>query len=841
MADFAEYFSDVWALLQDADLFRPGANATFRNPALEGATYRVLILRLSPFRDVSRSNPHLFLAQAARRAVPGAFIDMAFFPPEHDRERFLADGIPLIIGTQSFRSVQDFDLVLISNSYTLELINLPYLLSNSGVPLMASQRSDEWPALILGGSNALVTQSVMTPDGDCVADGVFFGEGEREVESLVTVFAGTRSQEKAGQLLAAAERISALWVANQPSQPSVRKAVCRTPTAPDLLSAYPSLNSDEADTARLQISFGCPAFCSFCFEGYDRKPYRELSVEQLLSVAEALKRQQGVEAIDVYSFNFNTHSEILELLLELNWRFERVNLTSQRVDLLAVMPSLMEAEVAADKRSYTLGIEGVSARKRAFFHKSLTDQQLDALLNRLIRQAIRDVKLFFILTGHETEDDLADFHDLVLKIKAWRKQHNRGLRVVFSFGYLVRMPFTPLQYDRLYLEEDAWRQITGTVKSSCETNGFEFRLATDWEEYAASQVLALGGTWLHEPVLTLAGQGHHYDLRLTPGYWASLRRWMDAAGYWDEEFLGEKDRDYPWPLAFVNGNIPSAYLHGQYQEAVAGNDRGYCLGEVGDPGNLGEPGSCLGCGACATPAERAEITQHAMRYPTPDYLSVLERTMRSKWRLQPVYARLRLPPAAAGGAPAWVNALLMRAFLEAFPTLEDNLLSVNESVFQTRANRARYAGTYGETIVALRAWDLELLEAALMEGQELPDGVQFQGWVAGFEPGGFVRARFRIDLPADHFPDAGRALRRYLQAQYVPVNLRGADHGYVYDIPDKALKKRVLLAGAFAEIRGRYHLDLVATPKLNLVDLLSSFTEPGRFREARVEVSELVI
>ena len=61
----------------------------------------------------------------------------------------------------------------------------------------------------------------------------------------------------------------------------------------------------------------------------------------------------------------------------------------------------------------------------------------------------------------------------------------------------------------------------------------------------------------------------------------------------------------------------------------------------------------------------------------------------------------------------------------------------------------------------------------------------------------------------------------------------------MFDIPPKAKKKRVLFEGGFSETDGRYELDLVVSPKFDVVDYLKSFTEPGRYREAHVEVVRL--
>ena len=835
MSDYSDFFKRQWPLLQQAEVYSPRPNPTFHNPDFASATLRVLIARLSPFQDVSRSTPHLFLAQAARRALPKSYVDLAFFPPQHDRARFAAADIPFLVGIQSCRSADDFDVVLISNAYTLELLNLPYLLLNSGIPLMASERDARWPPLILGGSNALATQALITGAGDCMADAIFFGEGEGEVETLLRYLHAHPEEPKRGRLAQAAAHVTGLWVANTSRDRRIREAIWQQPGEEQLLVDYPNLNSSEAGTARMQLNFGCPAFCSFCFEGYDRKPYREVPLPEILATARRLKREQGAATLDLYSFNFNTHSDILTLLLELNRLFERVSFKSQRVDVLYATPGLLTAEIAAGKRSFTLGIEGLSERMRAFLHKSLATASIRGVLTALLQEKIRELKLFYILTGHETEADLAEFREFVRWLKTLRRRAHRGARIIFSCGRLIRMPFTPLRHDRLFLDEEEWRDIVGPVKSTCETNGFEFRMATPWDDYCVSQVLALGGTWLHEPLIALAGEGHCYDTRLSPGYWNALRGWMKAHGHWTTAFWGEKGPDYPFALDFVRPAVEADFLYRQYQQAREGIDEGYCLGEES------QAGRCLGCGACSTPEQRQAITSHAMRPPeTPDYRRRLPELMRAKWRLQPLYVHLRLPPGVAGVTPEWLNAWVLRRLLSADSALTDKLLAARESLFTTRENRDRYAQLYGETIFALTAWDTAELHVSLKRLEEIatPD-ITYLGVAEGFAPGSFRRMRLEFALPTSYFPAAGQRLRDFLRERYVPVNVRREGAGYRFDLPAKALKKKVLFAGTYAQTEESCSLQLLVSPKFDLRSFLRSFSEPARYRQSRVAVCDL--
>lgn len=865
MADYAASIKNHIHLFQQPEAFLPFDNPSFRNPPFNQTSYRVLIVRLSPFRDVDRSTPHLFLFQEVRRALDRgaipAFVDLAFFPPRAEREWFTQSGIPLLIGSQSLRSADEFDLVLVSNSYTLELINLPYLLLRSGIPLWASQRGPEWPLFILGGSNAMAAQAIVAPNGDCLADALFFGEGEGLVGQMVEHLASDKSEIRRDrtnqkQALArwmnretstatrAAARMDGLWVAG--TFYPVHKAVIHKPDPHFLLTDAPLMNGQEARTAHLQINYGCPAFCSFCFEGYDRKPYRELSLSDLLQAARQIKQAQGCEELNLYSFNLNTHSDILELLAELNKLFDRVGLKSQRVDLLQRTDLLLEAEIWSDKRSLTLGIEGISARQRAWLHKSLPTDDITGLLHRLFEIRVREIKLFYLLTGHETEEDVAEFRSFIQEIKEMRRKGGSG-RVIFSFGLLIRMPFTPLRHDRLILDPDEWKGVIGPVKSACETNGFEFRLAFDWPAYCTSQVLALGGPWLWEPLVTLARQGFYFDTFLPEAYWTELQAWMKQAGHWNEAFLGEKGPDYAFPLEFVQTGLSTGFLYRQFQACRRGVDEGYCLGDAPLGG-----GQCMGCGACADDGQRQAIGEHHIHQPARGpYLSRLQKTVADKRQLKPVYVRLQLDPRWIGGRPPFVDAMVFKGLLDRFPVWTDHLLAVRESLFTTPANARRFPPMGGETVFALKAWDTALIEKGcteiyrdlnrdtqkdtLCEPPCHPTGrPEILGLAEGFTPGEYTRLSLDMVLPAAHLANARGRLEAYLRGEHLPYALRREGEQYWFDVPKPGLKKKIVLGGWFETAQDGFHAHLEVGPKFDLLALLEGFGGRGLHHLAHI-------
>jgi len=831
MPDYTHFVRKNLHRFKHVEPFLPLANPTFENPNFQSASSRVLIVRLSPFRDVDRSIPHLFLFQEVRRALPDSFIDLAFFPSTEQRELFEQEDIPYLIGVQSLRSADEFDLILISNAYTLELINLPYLLIHSGFPLFSSQRETEWPILILGGSNALAAQSIIREDGDSLVDGIFFGEGEGWVGDLVRFLQQNSRMDKKELLEQAARETAGLWAAG--SLRPVQKTVLHAPEASLLPVEYPILNSPEVHETNLQINYGCPAFCSFCFEGYDRKPYRELCSSAVLSTARRIKQTQGNEELNLYSFNFNTHQDIFKLILELHKLFGRVSLKSQRLDILQHTGILLEAEVEADKRNFTLGIEGISERQRAWLHKSLSMEEIATLLDRLLGLKIRRIKLFYILTGHETDEDIQEFRRFLKWLKKARRSKKRRVRVIFSFGLLIRMPFTPLRYDRLPLDEQVWRLLIGQAKSACETNGFEFRLAFDWPTYCVTQVLALGGYWLVEPVIALAQKGYYFDTTLSPTYWEELEKWLRQSGHWNDAFLDEKGPDYAFALEFVESDVSSDFLYRQYQESQAGRDSGYCLG------NRERPGRCLGCGACLGEEQRRAITHHQIRQPDARrYLKQLRKVVARKRRLRPAYFLLRLAPSLAGTLPEFLNAFVFRELLSRYPELTDNLLSVRESLFTVGPNADHFPLLSGETVFALKAWNVEKLAIGFFVKKPVSE-FEIVGPAEGFTRGAFTRLHLDLHLPDEFFSEPRSRLEQYLRAEYLHYNLRREDGRYRFELPRKALKKKILFDGFFETQSDGFSASLDVGPKFSLMAFLQTFGEEHLARHAQARVSAI--
>ncbi len=813
--------------------FRPCPNATFGNPDFAAASARVLILRLSPWRDVASSTPHLFLAQCVRRALPKAFLDFAFLkgragPPDPPgecsgacvtRRRRLAQPPLQFVESNglAFPGIKAFDLVLVSNSFTLEAINLPRLLLDAGLSPWADERPANAPAILLGGSNALAAHGLVRPDGVGMPDAFFFGEAEEALVPFLQAWQRGVGTEKRARLEQAAQGLDGFWVTGAWPKHVVKQAVARNCDQPGAGGGYPLLDGASADTVRLQAAFGCPAFCAFCFEGFERKPYREVPSGALLAQARQLKIASGARCVELDAYTLNSHAEPARLIAGVARLFERVSLKSQRVDILAAQPALAALELAAGKRSFTLGIEGISRRLRAFLNKTITDDEMARVLQDLLARNVREIKLFYLITGQEAAADLAEFGAFARELGQAVSGARRTTRLVFSFGFLVRMPNTPLRYDRLFLEREPLERTARELERMCRRSNFEFRLAASWSEYWITQTLAGGDCRLAPVIAALAQEGFLYDGGPSAAYAQRLQEALAAAGAWDDTLTGEKTAKYRFPFDFVATAVSPKFLWKQFEAARKNRDAGYCLGS-----------SCLVCGACRTAAERKTLTRRT-RVPviSDEAVAEVDALTRDKQRLPLLFCRVRLGTAFAQTSAEWTSARLLQLLLARLPEEADNLLAAEEALFAAPGNRERFPIPAGESVVALKAWDAARLAAKLRTLLAADNGcatseneLALLEILPEFAAGQFASATWQVVSAAADADAVEATVVAWLKEAHLPFSLRRTETGAAFELAPAAARKGFVLAASCRREGHVCRTDLILTPKADLLALL---------------------
>ncbi len=658
----------------------------------ERARLRLLVARLSSYRDTASSVTHGLLSQLAR-SVPGVYVDHAYLPPPRDIETFLAEGVPLWTATTSKEPPRAFDVLGVSNSIAQELLNLPLALRASGIPLFKVERMVDsgCPLVILGGNNsaaaAVIHGDSRGGDTGGLVDAVIVGEAEEALPIFLSVLLECRERalDKRATLLACHGRVPGFYepdryrhryargesadrerlVAIEPLGPNVafpvKRALVHSLDAVRVNEESPiPYDAEAAGSAALPIDLGCPCFCNFCREGWEVKPYRERSPQAFLAALDRAKRAQGLHEVDFMSYNFNMHARFYEILVGAMARVDSVSMKSQRFDILAEDPLMAGVQHAAGKASFTCGMEGISERLRRYLHKNLTRTQLLDACRGIFDARARELKIFLIATGIEEAADFADWEAFLGDLS--RIRGSRPTRIIASVMPLLPMPNTPSQFMGSRPMPPEGNPIVRDIAAACARHGVESRTSIEGDETETAQILLLADRRATPALVRSSCEAGFLFANGVPDGTASfLRRELEESGVDVEALLGPKRFEEVLPWEDVDTGVPKTFLWEKYQEAVRFVETEYCLDR------LETKGHCFRCDACPTPTHVVALVRRTIAPPPrEDVIASIRERRRASVRV-----RFRLRVARRlGAAPArFLQVALARALLLADASL----------------------------------------------------------------------------------------------------------------------------------------------------------------------------
>jgi hypothetical protein len=661
MKNYSGIIGSLSGKLTQNGLYYSGREFNSSDPAgFEASELKVLICRLSTYRDTAQSFTHPLLYKTIN-SVQGVFADTAYLPPPNDLELFRKNNIPLLLPVSTKVDPAGFDVIAISNSLVQELLNISTLLKESGIEVSYDKRicDESQPLVIVGGSNSANCHFLMHKESP--VDLIFTGE---DPYLIADFFAKIKELKLAGlkKPVIIAELFKLFPVATPvEGQNGIKNMISSGYNSLIQPAGAPVLFKDDPGSTNLVISRGCPWFCSFCNESFRSKPYSEVCVKEVLEAALEIKKLNGSDEVSLFSFNFNAHSGIEEVLGELHKMFRVVSLKSQRFDILSLKSEFLKLLQFSGKTSITCGLEGISERMRSFLSKDLSGIELEMSLKALLDSPVRTLKIFLIATGMETDEDISEFNTLVRSIKQKVSEKPRPPRIVFSLTPLVRFPGTPLGAVEAYPVNDLER-IMSAVSSAVRSEGFEFRPANSVYEYWVSQVLLRNNSV------------EFYDIVQGAVSVSSFIYYNGVDKKFYDRLFNDLKKLEPFPdkllnngleFTHINSNIDADFIASAAKRAIEFTDTHTCLSIKN------RSAACNLCGACETADQRKSamsyekgigLTVDRLREIKAEYSSGVE-----------ISVPVILKEKCRGLSDSYIGAVLTSAAVRALPEGSGNI------------------------------------------------------------------------------------------------------------------------------------------------------------------------
>ncbi len=532
------------------------------------------------------------------------------YSPWRDLDKLLREhNIPLF-ALESQQEIRSFDFLGITLQYEMSYTNCLQILDLSKIPLLSSERDENYPLVIGGGPCAYNPEPLAM-----FFDLFYIGEGEVAYDELFDLYIRHKKKGyvKADFLREAANipgiYVPELYSVNYNENGTINSFFPKHEGIPVKIRKQVVMDMDSApypskpvipyiqatqDRMTLEIMRGCIRGCRFCQAGMIYRPLRERSLKVLEDYAKEMYKTTGHEEISLSSLSSSDHSCLKELIYFLIDEFQgkgvNISLPSLRIDnfSLDVMSRIQDIK----KGSMTFAPEAGTQRLRDVINKGLTKEDIIGGATESFKGGWSKVKLYFMLgLPTETEEDMKAIPELANDIACAYydtvpKQERTGkCQITISTSFFVPKPFTPFQWAKMFSPTEYLRRadiVNETMKEQLNRKSMKY----NWHEAYTTVlegVLARGDRRVGKAILNAYKSGCMFDAWTESFDFSKWEKAFADAGL-DMDFYTTRHREddeiFPWD--FIDIGVTKEFLlkewHKAHRAEITPNCREKCSG-----------------------------------------------------------------------------------------------------------------------------------------------------------------------------------------------------------------------------------------------------------------------
>ena len=508
------------------------------------------------------------------------------------------------------KTLKECDIVGFTLQYELSYTNILNMLDLGGVPILAAERTEDDPLVIVGGPCVYNPE----PLADFF-DFAIIGEGEEVMAEVMEAYKAWKRVGKPGgrkAFLQEVVKISGIYVPsfyaveynenltvkevrplNENAPAVVYKRVVRDMNSVDFpTSPIVPFGDIVHDRIMLEVFRGCSRGCRFCHAGMVYRPVRERKPEVLQDLARKLVDNTGYNEISLVSLSSADYSCLAPMVHSMIEEFKNdrvsVSLPSLRIDSFCV--AIAKEIQAVRKSGLTFAPEAGSQKMRDVINKGVTEEDLMNAVGAAFESGWNSVKLYFMIgLPFENDDDVLAIADLARKVqyKYYQVTGKRGCKVTCSASFFVPKPYTAFQW---FAQDDLEniRRKQFLLKDEIKTIKNVTLNYHDSKTGIIEAVFARGDRKVGKALLAAWRKGARFD------GWSDcfdFERWLEAFAETgiDKDFYAARQRGenevFPWE--HISPGVSRKFLWNEWQKAYAQQLTHDC-----------RRSSCTGCGVC---------------------------------------------------------------------------------------------------------------------------------------------------------------------------------------------------------------------------------------------------